>query len=384
MKLLVVCSTLDLDYPHNATPALWQLFKGLYEIGCELIVIPYRGRAIRGLWWKCYENPCMKEGELYFSLRQLFRKNSLTTSFLTKQNDKIIPKIARLLNNSKWRTRLDSVFKIEKEIDALIFIGVPLNQMNGVVSFIKTKYNIPVVYFDLDVPTSLPEYKGFTFNYYIGADVSEYDAFVIPSEGSLSRLLELGARKVFFLHFGVDPDVYSPLNCVQNIDVFFFGGGSKGREHSIDMMITEPSKVLPYKFVASGWGFKKMGRTTLIPYLPFSEWRTYSCRSKVNLNIPRENHARTYATSTSRTFELAAMSCCMVSSPYQGLEKWFDIGREIIVAGSTQEAIDTYESLLEDDEYRNDIGRRARERVLKEHTHKHRARELIHILKSLN
>lgn len=384
MKLLVVCSTLNLDYPHNATPALWQLFKGLYELGCELIVIPYRGSAIRSLWWRCYENPCTIEGELYFFLRQLYRKTPLTTSFLAKQNDKIVPKIACLLTNSKWRSLLDRVFRIEREIDAVIFIGIPLNQMKGVANFVKARYNVPVVYFDLDVPTSLPEYGGFTFNYYEGADTSEYDAFIIPSEGSLNRLKELGARKIFVLHFGVDPDVYSPLSCAQDIDVFFFGGGSRGRERSIDMMIAKPSQVLLRKFIVSGWGFRKMGQAMLIPPLPFSDWRNYSCRSKINLNIPRENHARTYATSTSRTFELAAMGCCIVSSPYQGLEKWFDIDNEIMVARSTEEAVDIYESLLEDDERRNELGKRARERVLKEHTHKHRAYELLNILNQLD
>ncbi len=389
MKLLLVCSTLDLDYPHNATPALWQLFKGLYEIGCELVVIPYRGRAIRSLWWRCYDNPCRREGELYFHFRQIFNKNPLTKSYPSslrpiKQNDIITPKIARLLNNSKWRARLDDVLRIEKDIEALVFIGVPLNQFNEIASFVKTKHNIPVVYYDLDVPTSLPEFGGFTFNYYIGADLSEYDAFIIPSEGSAPTLKKLGARKVFILHFGVDPEVYKPLNCPQEIDVFFFGGGCKGREHSIKTMITDPSRALCCKFVVSGWGFDEMGQAILIPSLPFSRWRAYSCGSKINLSIPRENHARTYATSTSRAFELAAMGCCVVSSPQHGLEKWFDIGHEIIVARSTEESIDVYQNLLKDSELRSELGKRARKRVLKEHTHKHRAHELLRILNSVS
>ena len=39
MKILIVCSTLDLKYKMGCTPHWWQLFKGLYEIGCEVIVI---------------------------------------------------------------------------------------------------------------------------------------------------------------------------------------------------------------------------------------------------------------------------------------------------------------------------------------------------------
>jgi hypothetical protein len=43
-KVLVICSTLNLDYPYGATPAIWQLLKGLFEVGCDVIAIPYRGK----------------------------------------------------------------------------------------------------------------------------------------------------------------------------------------------------------------------------------------------------------------------------------------------------------------------------------------------------
>lgn len=384
-KLLIVCSTLDLDHPHNATPALWQLFKGLYEIGCQPIIIPYRGRAIRSLWWACYENPCRMEGELYFSMRKIFRKNPVNRGSANSKSEKIIPKLAQLLINPKWKSRLNTVFNFEREIDALIFVGIPLNQIKGVASFVRKRYNVPVLYYDLDVPTSFPENGGFKFNYYVGADLSEYDAFIIPSEGSSTRLLELGAQKVFILYFGVDPAAYVPIELKHDIDVGFFGGGSRNREHFIDMMITKPSMKLPSKFLTIGRNFNvNLGRSILIPVIRFNDWRKYSCRSKINLNIPRENHARTYATSTSRPFELGAMDCCIVSSPYHGLEKWFDVGREILVVKSAEEAIDTYQWLLEDEEARRKFGKLARERVCKEHTHIHRAKELLQILDSIS
>ncbi len=44
MKLMVVCSSLDLKAPFSATPAWWQLCKGLYEVGASLAVTAYHGR----------------------------------------------------------------------------------------------------------------------------------------------------------------------------------------------------------------------------------------------------------------------------------------------------------------------------------------------------
>ncbi len=52
MKLLFVVSSLDLTQPFSATPAWWQLMKGLYEIGVEVIAAPYQGPAIESLWWR--------------------------------------------------------------------------------------------------------------------------------------------------------------------------------------------------------------------------------------------------------------------------------------------------------------------------------------------
>src|SRR3954466_12622738 len=43
-KILAVASAVDLDFRYGCTPAWWQLWKGLYEAGCDLIVTPYRGR----------------------------------------------------------------------------------------------------------------------------------------------------------------------------------------------------------------------------------------------------------------------------------------------------------------------------------------------------
>ena len=66
---------------------------------------------------------------------------------------------------------------------------------------------MPVVFYDGDVPMSLPEFGGMDtgFNYYHGADPSEYDLVVSNSEGGLERLRELGARRAEAVFWGADP-----------------------------------------------------------------------------------------------------------------------------------------------------------------------------------
>lgn len=378
-KLLVICSTLDLELPHSATPALWQFFKSLYELGCELIVVPYRGRSIRSLWWRCYDNPCELEGNIYSNLSNLFKISSHKRN---KPNKKIkegfTPKLARTFTLPKWKRHIKEILVKESDIEGVLLIQIPLNQIKGLGSFIKQEFDIPVLYYEVDVPTSLPEYGGFTFNHFIGSDMTEFDAFIIPSEGSKGRLLEMGANKVFILHFGVDPDVYYPVDTNYKTDVFFSGAGSRNREQAIESLITIPSKEINSDFLVSGSGFNvELGKARNIPSVPFSSWRNYCCASRINLNIPRENHALTYATSTSRPFELAAMKCCIVSSKYLGLDNWFDLKREMLVAENSEEAKELYTWLLSDEEERLRLAEKAYQRVIRDHTFKSRGKEFL-------
>jgi spore maturation protein CgeB len=377
MKILILCSTLDLTKPFGATPSLWQLLKGFYEEGHELIVIPYHGHAINTLWWRSVQNPNYYEGVAMDKILRLFNKPSRRVSRIS-----FIPIIARLLTKPKLYKIIIETLRQEKNIEAIMMIAVPLNQIKGLANKIKKQYAIPIIHYDLDVPTSLPSHGGFTFNYIKGADLSEYDSIIVPSEGSITELKELGARDAKVVHFGVDPDVYKPITVKKDIDFLFFGNGGSSRAKNLKMMITDPSSVLDYKFVVSGRDLGiDLGRSRILPPFSFSEWRNFCCRAKINLNVVRDLHANVFSTSTSRPFELAAMRCCVVSSPYMGLENWFDIGKEILIVKSPKECIEMYGMLIENEELRVKIGEAAQNRVMKEHTSRHRARQIIDILK---
>lgn len=377
MKILIICPTLDFSKPYSATPFLQQLFKGLYEEGNELHIIPYSGKSIKSKWWHAYENPNYLKGEFVGKILNISRHSA------GKKNLPSIPFFARKFAIPNLKKLVKKIFSKEKDIEAIINIALPLNQLTGFVTDIKKAYNIPILYYDVDLPTSLPEHGGFTFNYYVSANLKEYDSFIITSEGSASKIKELGANSVDFLHIGVDPEEYSPLQIKKDIDFFFFGHGGTSRKNYVKMMITEPSKQLNYKFVVGGRDYKMdIGNAKYFSSeITFPKWKEYACRSKVNLNVVHELHAKTFATSTARIFELAAMGCCIVSSPYSGLEKWFDTKKEIFEVNSTNECIEVYQTLMTNPELRKKMGFAAQQRVKKEHTSRQRARQMIEILK---
>jgi spore maturation protein CgeB len=93
--------------------------------------------------------------------------------------------------------------------------------------------------------------------------------------------------------------------------------------------------------------------------------------------MTRRPHATVPASSTARPFELASSGAAIVSNPHEGIERWFEPGSELLVVESADEAVAAYRELVADPEQAEQMGRRARERVLDEHTYAHRARRLL-------
>jgi spore maturation protein CgeB len=382
-----MASTLDLQFRLGCTPAWWQLFKALYETGNEVIVIPYLGKPINSLWWRTYENPCYRESVSYNAFLEWRIRRGVSPSkpmILSPMFDLALKYDVR----RKFKQHLINVMRQEDDVDCVLFMNIPLNHMTGIPSAIKNATGVPLIYYDGDMPSSLPAYavdRRFKFDYYKGAVLSEYDAFLTNSEGCIPDLEAMGAHNVQPFHYGIDPDLCSPIDLDKKYDVSFYGHGSDLREKWIDMMITQPSHQMPeVKFVAGGGEFDMdLGRAHRIGQLTYSRWRDFCCHSKINLNITRWSHASIYASSTSRPFELAAFGACIVSQPYNGIEKWFEIGKELFVVQSAHEAVQTYAYLMDHEEQMEEAGVRARDRVLKEHTFKDRASQLIQIIRSL-
>jgi glycosyltransferase involved in cell wall biosynthesis len=386
-KILAVASAVELDFRYGCTPAWWQLWKGIHEAGVELVVTPYRGRAIQSPWWRSYDNPCRREGEAFAAVRAALarlRGDQLLRRPEEEPADTVGDRFARNLIwrwvTPRWRAHLARILERER-FDAVVVFTVPMSHLRGIPTYLRERFDVPVVYYDGDVPMSLPEYGGMDtgFNIYRGADPAEYDLVLSNSEGGLARLRELGARRAESLFWAVDPELFSPLPEPKEVDVFFYGYGSKFRRESMQELLAEPSRRLPdVDFAIGGGDFREpIGRARKLGWIPFNDFRRAIAASHINVSITRRPHAMINGSSTARLFELASSGAAIVSGPQEGIERWFEPGHELLVAASADEAVDAYRTLLDDPALAEELGRRARERVLDEHTYVHRARRLL-------
>jgi spore maturation protein CgeB len=390
-KILAVASAVDLDFRYGCTPAWWQLWKGLYEAGCDLIVTPYRGRPIEAPWWRTEPNPCYREAELFAAARNSVARLKRDTHLRRAEedppdsaSDKLVRQAIRSWVTPRWRRHLERILERERDVDAIVVFTVPMSHFRGIPTAVRERFQVPIVYYDGDVPMSLPEFGGMDtgFNIYHGADPSEYDLVVSNSEGGLGRLRELGARRAEAVFWGADPELFAPLSVEKERDIFFYGYGDKFRREWMAALVGEPSRRLSeIDFALGGRDFRgDIGLARVVGDVPFNAFNRAISASRINLNITRRSHATVWASSTSRPFELAAAGAAIVSSPVEGIERWFEPGRELVVVQDADEAEQVYRELLADPAAREELGRRARDRALDEHTYVARARRLLELI----
>ena len=234
----------------------------------------------------------------------------------------------------------------------MLVFTVPMAHFRGIPTFLRERHGIPVVFYDGDVPMSLPEFGGMDtgFNYYHGADPSEYDLVLSNSEGALGRLLELGARRAEAVLLGGRSRVLRPLPVEKEHDVFFYGYGDKFRREWMRELVGEPSRRDPrIDFALGGRDFQgDIGGARVLGDVPFNVFARAISAARINLNITRRAHATVDGSSTCRPFELAASGAAIVSNPHSGLERWFEPGEELVVVEDADAALEAYHGLLDD------------------------------------
>jgi Glycosyl transferases group 1 len=389
-KLLAVASAIDLDFRYGCTPAWWQLWKGMYEAGVDLLVTPYRGRPVEAPWWRVAPNPTYREGESFDAVRGVLARLK-GDRYLRRAEaepeesgfEKVTRETIRHWVTPRWKRHLMRLVEREQP-DAVIVFTVPMAHLTGIPDALRERFGIPIVFYDGDVPMSLPEYGGMDtgFNPYHGADPWEYDLVVTNSEGGIPRLRELGARRAEAVFWGADPEFFAPQPVEKEVDVLFYGYGDKFRRDWMRTMVGEPSRMATeLDFALGGLDFQgDIGRARLLGDVPFNVFARAISAARVNLNITRRPHAVVPASSTARPFELASSGAAIVSNPHDGIDRWFEPGSELLLVESAEEAAAAYRGLVSDPGQAEEMGRRARERVLDEHTYAHRATRLLELV----
>jgi spore maturation protein CgeB len=194
----------------------------------------------------------------------------------------------------------------------------------------------------------------------------------------------LGARHVLPLYGHVDPSRHQPAPPRSEFagDLSYLGTYAEDRQAGVERLLVAPAAQLPNRrFVIGGAQYPRdfpwSENIFFVRHLPPADHPAFFSSSRLTLNVTREAMARKGWCPSGRLFEAAACGAAIISDDWAGLDSFFTPGSEILLADTTGDVVAALQ--LTDSEVET-LGRRARERVLDEHTSAHRAAELDRIL----
>lgn len=237
-------------------------------------------------------------------------------------------------------------------------------------------------FYDIDTPITLHHLGQGDCEYLSAELVARYDVYLSFTGGPTLRYLEtrLGARRARALYCSVDPELYFPEGDVVTLwDMGYLGTYSPDRQPALDALLIQPARVWPAgRFVVAGPQYPSdlswpAGITRLQHVAP-SDHRGFYNAQRFTLNVTRAAMARAGWSPSVRIFEAAACAAPIVSDAWPGIESFLRPGREILLARDSSDALRIVREMP--DRERLAVGRRARRRVLAEHTAQHRAETL--------
>ncbi len=237
-------------------------------------------------------------------------------------------------------------------------------------------------FYDIDTPITLSKLRGGDAAYITPELIPMFDLYASFTGGPTLQVLErnYGARKAIPLYCSVDPLLYYPQSHAAVCwDMGYLGTYSDDRQPVLEELLIEAARRWsPGRFVVAGPQYPKdvawPWNVQRIEHIPPREHRAFYTSQRFTLNVTRQNMVEAGFSPSVRLFEAAACGTPIISDYWEGLETFFAPGSEILVSRSMTDTLGFLRDLSEEETLL--IGRKARERVLAEHTASHRAATL--------
>jgi spore maturation protein CgeB len=226
------------------------------------------------------------------------------------------------------------------------------------------------------------------YEYLSPALIRRYDLYLSFTGGPTLERLErqYGAFRARPLYCAVDPHLYYPECREERWELGYLGTYSPDRQSTLEALLIEPARRWARGgFVVAGPLYPPSitwpANVHRIEHLPPAEHRAFYNAQRFTLNITRADMRRAGYSPSVRLFEAAACGTPIISDYWEGLERFFTPGKEILIARTLQEMLHCLRELPEADCAA--LGAEARARVLAEHTTTRRAAELEAYIRDL-
>jgi spore maturation protein CgeB len=239
-----------------------------------------------------------------------------------------------------------------------------------------------VIFWDVDAPATLERIRQAADDPF-AAHIPRYDLILTYGGGPpvTAAYRALGARDCIPIYNALDPAThYSvPPEPEFAADLSFLGNRLPDREDRVHEFFFKPAARLPHHTFllgGSGWDahLPALANVRYAGHVYTHQHNAFNCSARLVLNINRGSMARFGYSPATRIFEAAGAGATIISDAWEGLERFFEPGREILVAETGEDVAD-YLTRWSDAQIRA-VGEAAAKRVLAEHTYAQRAAEV--------
>jgi spore maturation protein CgeB len=202
----------------------------------------------------------------------------------------------------------------------------------------------------------------------------------------VEHYLRLGAKNCVPIYNALDPHTHYPFqpNPGFRCDLVFVGNRLPDREARVEQFFLRAAELAPeFQFIlgGEGWGGKRLAKNIrYMGHVGTSQHNVINSSARMVLNINRESMAKVGFSPPTRVFEAAGAGACLITDSWEGVEQFFEPGREILVASNAEDIVRHLREISS--ERAASIGRAMRARALRDHMYRIRAQHVDDILQA--
>jgi spore maturation protein CgeB len=242
------------------------------------------------------------------------------------------------------------------------------------------------VFWDVDAPATLGTVEADTGDPFREL-IPRYDLVLTYGGGDpvVERYVALGARDCVPVYNALDPETHFPVEPDPRFecDLAFLGNRLPDREARVDELFLRVAALAPerqFLLAGSGWDDKPLPPNVRhVGHVGTADHNALNSTPLAVLNVTRDSMVANGWSPATRVFEAAGAAACLITDEWEGIELFLEPGTEVLVARDGHAVASHVEGLAL--ERAREIGRAARERVLREHTYAQRAEQFEDVLR---
>lgn len=281
---------------------------------------------------------------------------------------------------TSWHDDCDALVSAARDAD-IIVVGSYFADTNALLARLLQGPHAPIFFYDIDTPITLADLRRTGQTPYLdGALIPYFAAYLSFTAGPVLAELEgeFRAQKAVAFLCSVDPEIYKPISAAAQFrsDLSYLGTFAEDRQSKLMALLNSTAECLPQQsFLVAGPQYPTdvhwSNNVSNLPHVPPAEHPAFYSSSRFTLNLTRADMVAAGYSPSVRLFEASACGACILSDNWPGLSDFLTPGEEILLPTDSAEVADILKNVSET--VRLQIGARARERILSEHTAAHRA-----------